>query len=50
MQKKILLEILKQNQFTSHFSLDRVSSENASYGSMTTQHLLGLYTVILVKL
>ncbi len=30
MQKKILLEILKQNQFTSHFSLDRVSDENAS--------------------
>jgi len=30
MQKEILLEILKQNQFTSHFSLDRVSEENAS--------------------
>jgi len=30
MQKEILLEILKQNQFTSHFSLDRVSQENAS--------------------
>src|SRR5215469_4167640 len=30
MQKTILLEILKQNRFTSHFSLDRVSDENAS--------------------
>src|SRR5215475_4984813 len=30
MQKEILLEILKQSQFTSHFSLDRVSEENAS--------------------
>jgi uncharacterized damage-inducible protein DinB len=30
MQKEILLEILKQNQFTSHFSLDQVSQENAS--------------------
>ena len=30
MQKEILLEILKQNQFTSHFSLDKVSEENAS--------------------
>ncbi len=30
MQKRILLEILKQNEFTSHFSLDRVSDENAS--------------------
>lgn len=30
MQKEILLEILRQNQFTSHFSLDRVSEENAS--------------------
>ncbi len=30
MQKEILLEILKQNQFTNHFSLDRVSEENAS--------------------
>lgn len=29
MQKEILFEILKQNQFTSHFSLDRVSEENA---------------------
>ena len=29
MQKQVLLEILKQNQFTSHFSLDRVSEENA---------------------
>jgi uncharacterized damage-inducible protein DinB len=30
MQKDVLLEILKQNQFTSHFSLDQVSEENAS--------------------
>jgi len=30
MQKGVLLEILKQNQYTSHFSLDRVSEENAS--------------------
>src|SRR2546429_3630504 len=30
MQKEILLEILKQNQFTCHFSLDRVSGENTS--------------------
>jgi len=30
MQKEILLEILKQSQFTSHFSLDRVNEENAS--------------------
>lgn len=30
MQKEILLEILRQNQLTSHFSLDRVSEENAS--------------------
>ena len=30
MQKEVLLEIVKQNQFTSHFSLDRVSEENAS--------------------
>lgn len=30
MQKEILFDILKQNQFTSHFSLDRVSDENAS--------------------
>lgn len=30
MQKEILLEILKQNQFTSHFSFDRVSPENAA--------------------
>ena len=29
MQKEILLELLKQNEFTSHFSLDRVSKENA---------------------
>ena len=31
MQKEILLEILRQNQFTSHFSFDRVSEENASF-------------------
>jgi hypothetical protein len=30
MQKEILLEIVKQNQFTSHFSFDRVNDENAS--------------------
>ena len=30
MQKGVLLEVLKQNQFTSHFSLDRVREENAS--------------------
>jgi uncharacterized damage-inducible protein DinB len=29
MQKELLLEILTQNQFTSHFSFDRVSEENA---------------------
>jgi len=31
MQKEILLEILKQNQFTSSFSLERVNEENASF-------------------
>ncbi len=30
MQKEILLEMVNQNQFTSHFSLDRVTEENAS--------------------
>src|SRR5215467_5761029 len=30
MQKEILLEIVKQNQFTSHFSFDRVAEENAN--------------------
>jgi uncharacterized damage-inducible protein DinB len=30
MQKEVLLELLKQNEFTSHFSLDRVGEENAS--------------------
>lgn len=30
MQKEVLIEMVKQNQFTSHFSLDRVSAENAS--------------------
>lgn len=30
MQKDLLLEIVKQNQLTSHFSLDRVTDENAS--------------------
>ena len=29
-QKETLREILKQNQFTSHFSLDRVNDQNAS--------------------
>jgi uncharacterized damage-inducible protein DinB len=29
MQKEILLEIVKQNQFTSHFSFDRITEENA---------------------
>src|SRR5215475_16157110 len=31
MQKEILLEILKQNQVTSHFSFDRVTKENAPF-------------------
>lgn len=30
MQKEVLREIVQQNEFTSHFSLDRVTSENAS--------------------
>jgi uncharacterized damage-inducible protein DinB len=30
MQKDVLLEMVKQNQFTSHFSFDRVTEENAS--------------------
>lgn len=30
MQKEVLSEILKQNQFTSHFAFDRVSGDNAS--------------------
>src|SRR5579859_4610167 len=29
MQKDALLEIVKQNQFTSHFSFDKVTEENA---------------------
>ena len=29
MQKTILLEMVKQNQFTSHFCFDRVTEENA---------------------
>ena len=29
MQKEILLEVVKQNKFTSHFSFDRVTEENA---------------------
>jgi len=29
-QKDVLLEIVKQNQFTSHFSFDRVAEENAN--------------------
>ena len=32
MQKEILLQILEQNRFTSHFSFDKVSEENASLG------------------
>jgi len=31
MQKEILFDVLKQNQFTCHFSFDRVSDENASF-------------------
>jgi uncharacterized damage-inducible protein DinB len=31
MQKQILLLIVEQNQFTSHFSFDRVTPENASF-------------------
>jgi uncharacterized damage-inducible protein DinB len=31
MQKQMLLEIVKQNQFTSHFCFDRVTEENASF-------------------
>lgn len=30
MQKDVLLEIVKQNQSTSHFSFDRVTEENAN--------------------
>ena len=30
MQNEVLFEILKQNQFTSHFSFDRVAEENAA--------------------
>ena len=30
MQKGVLLEIVKQNQFTSHFSFDKITEENAS--------------------
>jgi hypothetical protein len=30
MQKEILRDMVKQNQFTSHFSLDRVSAQNAA--------------------
>jgi hypothetical protein len=30
MQNEMLLEILKQNQFTSHFSFERVSEGNVS--------------------
>jgi uncharacterized damage-inducible protein DinB len=30
MQKDILLEMVNQNQFTSHFSFDKVTEENAS--------------------
>src|SRR5438045_8082691 len=31
MQKDILLEMVKQNQFTSHFCFDRVTQENANF-------------------
>ena len=30
MQKNVLLEMVKQNQFTSHFSFDRVTEENVN--------------------
>lgn len=30
MQKEVLLEVLRQNQFTTHFALDAVGEENAS--------------------
>jgi uncharacterized damage-inducible protein DinB len=30
MQRECLLEMVKQNQFTSHFSLDKVTDENAA--------------------
>jgi uncharacterized damage-inducible protein DinB len=30
MQKEVLLEMLRQNQFTTHFALDAVRQENAS--------------------
>ena len=30
MQKDVLLEIVKQNQFTSHFSFDKITEENAT--------------------
>jgi hypothetical protein len=30
MQREVLLDMLKQNEFTSHFSLDRVNAETAS--------------------
>jgi uncharacterized damage-inducible protein DinB len=30
MQKDVLLEMLKQNQFTSHFSFDKVNDQNAA--------------------
>ena len=30
MQKDVLLEILKQNQHTSHFSFDRITQDNAN--------------------
>jgi len=32
MRKEILLEILKQNQFTSHFSLDGSTTRMHRYG------------------
>lgn len=30
MQKQVLLDMVKQHQFTSHFSLDRITEDNAS--------------------
>ena len=32
MQKDVLLEMVKQNQFTSNFSFDKVTQGNASFG------------------
>ena len=49
MQKEILLEVVKQNQFTSHFSLDQVSAENASLRLNDKQHLSDSSTGILER-